>query len=39
MLKHLYDRTLALQPTHAAAHSNRGIALATLGRLDEALAS
>lgn len=35
----VYDRLLALQPAHAAAHINRGIALGLLGRHDEALVS
>jgi tetratricopeptide (TPR) repeat protein len=34
-----YDQALALDPSLAAAHSNRGAALAALNRCDEALAS
>ena len=33
------DRAIGLYPEMAAAHSQRGIALKALGRLDEALAS
>jgi predicted O-linked N-acetylglucosamine transferase (SPINDLY family) len=33
-----FDRALALQPNHASALANRGIALKQLGRLDEAMA-
>src|SRR5689334_19715529 len=33
------DAALRLDPTSAAAHSNRGSSLEALGRLDEALAS
>jgi tetratricopeptide (TPR) repeat protein len=34
-----YDRVIAADPEHFAAHGNRGVALRRLGRLDEALAS
>lgn len=34
-----YDRALALDPTHALAHNNRGNVLKDLYRLDEAQAS
>ena len=33
------DRAIALQPDYAEAHSDRGAALASLGRVEEALAS
>ena len=33
-----YEAAIAARPDHAAAHLNRGVALASLGRLDDALA-
>ena len=35
----LFDKAIALAPSFADAHSNRGVALQQLGRLDQALAA